>query len=46
MFSDEELDKIEKERNKWEENILDKFIQKGERKEVFETPSSIPLNSI
>jgi len=46
MFSNEELDKIEKERNKWEENILNKFIQKGERKEVFETPSSIPLKHI
>ncbi|MBY8987516.1 MAG: methylmalonyl-CoA mutase [Candidatus Lokiarchaeota archaeon] len=46
MFSNEELDKIKKERNKWEENILNKFIQKGERKEVFETPSSIPLKHI
>ena len=46
MFSKEELDKIKKERNKWEENFLNKFIQKGERKEVFETPSSIPLKHI
>ncbi|MHA2287942.1 MAG: acyl-CoA mutase large subunit family protein [Promethearchaeota archaeon] len=46
MFSNEELDKIKKERNKWEEKILNKFIQKGERKDVFETPSSIPLKHI
>jgi methylmalonyl-CoA mutase N-terminal domain/subunit len=46
MFSNEELKKIEKERKKWEEDSLNKFVQKGERKEVFETPSSIPLKHV
>ena len=46
MFSNEELKKIEKERKKWEEDSLNKFVQTGERKEVFETPSSIPLKHI
>jgi methylmalonyl-CoA mutase N-terminal domain/subunit len=46
MFSNEELEKIKNERKKWEEDSLNKFIQKGERKEVFETPSSIPLKHI
>ena len=46
MFSDEELEKIEKERKEWENNNLDKFIKRGERKESFETPSSIPLKHI
>ena len=46
MFSREELEKIEKNRKEWEDNILDKFIQRGERKETFETPSSIPLKHI
>ena len=46
MFSSEELEKIEKERAKWEETTLNNFVQKGERKEAFETPSSIPLKHI
>ena len=40
MFSREELEKIEKNRKEWEDNILGKFIQRGERKETFETPSN------
>ncbi len=46
MFSREELEKIEKNRKEWEDNILDKFIQRGERKETFETPSNIPLKQV
>ena len=46
MFSREELEKIEKKRKEWEDNILDKFIQRGERKEIFETPSNIPLKHV
>jgi len=46
MFSKEELEKIEKKRKEWEENILDKLIQRGERKEIFETPSNIPLKHV
>jgi methylmalonyl-CoA mutase N-terminal domain/subunit len=46
MFSREELEKIEKNRKEWEDNILDKFIQRGERKETFETPSNIPLKHV
>ena len=46
MFSREELEKIEKKRKEWEDNILDKFVQRGERKDIFETPSNIPLKHI
>jgi len=46
MFSREELEKIEKKRKEWEDNILDKFVQGGERKNVFETPSNIPLKHV
>lgn len=46
MFSREELEKIEKNRKEWEDNILGKFIQRGERKETFETPSNIPLKHV
>ncbi len=46
MFSREELEKIEKKWKEWEDNILDKFVQRGERKEIFETPSNIPLKHV
>jgi len=46
MFSKEELEKIEKKRKEWEDNILDKFVQRGERKKIFETPSNIPLKHV
>jgi len=46
MFSRDELEKIEKKRKEWEDNILDKFVQRGERKEIFETSSNIPLKHV
>ena len=46
MFSNEELEKIEQERKEWEEKILSKYIERGERRETFETPSNITLNHV
>jgi methylmalonyl-CoA mutase N-terminal domain/subunit len=46
MFSKEELEKIKKKRAEWEENNLNKFTERGERLEKFETPSGIPLKPV
>jgi len=46
MFSNEELEKIEQERKEWEENVLNKYIERGERRETFETPSNLPLKHV
>ena len=46
MFSKEEIKKIEKNRKEWEENILRNALEKGERKNHFESPSGIPLKSL
>ncbi|MBY9019953.1 MAG: methylmalonyl-CoA mutase [Candidatus Lokiarchaeota archaeon] len=46
MFKDEELDKIKNERKNWEEQILTKFTERGERKENYESPSGIPLKHV
>jgi len=46
MFKNEELDKIRNERKEWEENILNKFTSRGERKDKFESPSGIPLKPV
>lgn len=46
MFSNEELEKIEQERKEWEETVLNKYIERGERRETFETPSNIPLKHV
>jgi len=46
MLLDEELQNIKKKRKEWEENILSKFIARGETKEKFETPSGISLNHL
>jgi len=46
MFSNEELEKIEQERKEWEEKVLSKYIERGERRETFETPSNIPLKHV
>ena len=46
MFSNEELEKIEQERKEWEEKVLNKYIERGERRETFETPSNIPLKHV
>jgi len=46
MFSNEELEKIKQERKEWKEKVLNKYIERGERKEIFETPSNIPLKHV
>ncbi len=46
MFANEELEKIEQERKEWEEKVLSKYIERGERREAFETPSNIPLKHV
>ncbi|TKJ27603.1 MAG: methylmalonyl-CoA mutase [Promethearchaeota archaeon Loki_b31] len=46
MFSNEELEKIEQERKEWEERVLNEYIERGERRETFETPSNIPLKHV
>ena len=46
MFTNEELEKIEQERKEWEEKVLNKYIERGERREAFETPSNIPLKHV
>lgn len=46
MFTNEELEKIDQERKEWEEKVLNKYIERGERRETFETPSNIPLKHV
>ena len=46
MFTNEEIDKIKNERLKWEDQILNKFAERGERKDNFESPSGIPLKHV
>jgi len=46
MFTDKELEKIENKRKEWEEQILNKFTERGERKDNFESPSGIPLKPV
>ncbi|MHA2400998.1 MAG: acyl-CoA mutase large subunit family protein [Promethearchaeota archaeon] len=46
MFSKEELEKIKKNRTEWEREVLNKFTERGERQEKFETPSGIPLKHV
>jgi methylmalonyl-CoA mutase N-terminal domain/subunit len=46
MFKNEEIDEIKNERLRWEVKVLNKFMERGERKETFETPSGIPLKSL
>ena len=46
MFTDEELAKIENKRKEWEEQILNKFTERGERKDNYESPSGIPLKPV
>ena len=46
MFTNEELEKIEQERKEWEEKVLNKYIERGERRETFETPSNIHLKHV
>ena len=45
MFTDEELEKIENKRKEWEEQILNKFTERGERKDNYESPSGILCSS-
>ncbi|MFW9818454.1 MAG: methylmalonyl-CoA mutase [Candidatus Thorarchaeota archaeon] len=46
MYSEEEIKKIEQKRKDWEEEILPIFINKGEIKKEFETPSGIELKHV
>jgi len=46
MYSEKEIKKIKIKREEWEKKVLSKFIEKGERKKKFETPSGIPLKHI
>ena len=46
MFTDKELEKIENKRKEWEEQILNKFTERGERKDNYESPSGIPLKPV
>ncbi len=46
MFSKEELERIKAKQKEWEENILNKFLERGEMKDKFETSSGIPLKHI
>lgn len=46
MFTNEDLNKIKNERLKWEENVLNKFTERGERKVNFESPSGFPLKAL
>ncbi|MHA1660695.1 MAG: acyl-CoA mutase large subunit family protein [Promethearchaeota archaeon] len=46
MFSNKELEKIKIKEKEWIENILNKFVERGETKEEFETPSGIPLKDV
>ncbi len=46
MLSREEIEKIEIKKKKWEEKVLSNYVEKGETKENFETPSGIPLQPV
>jgi len=46
MYSKEELKKIKEKRVKWETKYLTKFLERGERKDEFKTPSGIPLKQV
>ncbi|MHA1309562.1 MAG: acyl-CoA mutase large subunit family protein [Candidatus Helarchaeota archaeon] len=46
MFSMDDISKIKEKRKVWEDNILKKYLKKGELKEKFETPSGISLKQI
>lgn len=46
MFSKEEIEKIEFKKKEWEEKFLSKFVERGERKDKFETPSGFPLKYV
>jgi methylmalonyl-CoA mutase N-terminal domain/subunit len=46
MFSEEEIKSIQAKRKEWEEKTLAKFLERGERKQQFETPSGIPEKQI
>jgi methylmalonyl-CoA mutase N-terminal domain/subunit len=46
MYSNDELKKIMSEKEEWEKNVLSEYINRGESKDTFETPSGIPLNHI
>ncbi len=46
MFSEEEIKAVEAKRKEWEEKTLAKFLERGERKEKFETPSGIPEKQV
>ena len=46
MYSKEELNKIKEKRAEWESQYLAKFIERGERKNEFKTPSGIPLKQV
>jgi len=46
MYSKEELKKIKEKRVEWETKYLTKFLERGERKDEFKTPSGIPLKQV
>ena len=46
MFSKEKIKKVEEERKNWEQEVLNTIIEKGERKEQFQSPSGIPLKPL
>ncbi|MHA1670383.1 MAG: acyl-CoA mutase large subunit family protein [Promethearchaeota archaeon] len=46
MFSKEQIKKIKEQRKEWEEKVLTKVMEKGERKNIFESPSGIPLKPL
>ena len=46
MFSEKELNEIRQKRERWEKEILSKYLKKGERKEEFKTPSNIDLKQV
>ena len=46
MYSNEELKKVEVKRKEWEEKVLSKFVERGESKERFETPSGISVKPV
>jgi len=46
MYSKEELKKMKEKREEWENKHLTKFLERGERKDEFKTPSGIPLKQV
>ncbi len=46
MLPREEIEKIEIKKKEWEEEVLSNYVEKGETKENFETPSGIPLQTV